>query len=138
MKTAIVAIGCLFILTSCSSTAESVTDSTPEVTWASLQDEYLPKLQNNAASKLICGFQSGVATCLDRVKADLNSLDSAATTTFEIEAADLSSAVNEFNTAHALYVKGQCDTAGGTLTCSTNLLKAENAAIDARNILKAK
>ncbi|MBT2269836.1 hypothetical protein [Rhodococcus erythropolis] len=138
MKSVIAAIGCLFILTACSPNTESVNDSAPEVTWNSLQEQYLPKLQNNTASKLICGFQSGVATCLDRVKTDLNSLDSAATTTFGNEAAGLSSAVNKFNSAHALYVKGRCGTAGGTLTCSTNLLEAENAAIDARNILKGK
>lgn len=133
-----VVIGFFFILTACSSTTESVIDSEPEVTWTSLQEQYLPKLQNNSASKLICGFQSGVATCLDRVKTDLNSLDSAATTAFGAGAAGLSSAVNEFNSAHALYVQGRCGTAGGTLTCSTNLLKAENAAIDARNFLQGK
>lgn len=51
----------------------------PEVTWESLQADCLPRLQQNASSTLICGFQRGVADCLDQVHADLNALDSAAT-----------------------------------------------------------
>jgi hypothetical protein len=109
----------------------------PAVTWESLQTDYLPKLQQNTSSKLICGFQSGVADCLDRLQADLNDLDSAATEHLGAEAKTLSAKVAAFNSAHSLYVQGRCATAGGTLSCSTNLLKAENAAQDVRELLSS-
>ncbi|UGQ58958.1 hypothetical protein LSF60_05450 [Rhodococcus pyridinivorans] len=110
----------------------------PAVTWESLQSDYLPKLQQNTSSKLICGFQSGVADCLDRVHTDLNDLDNAAMEHLGVQAEPLSSKVAEFNSAHSLYVQGRCATAGGTLSCSTHLLKAENAARDVRELLSSK
>lgn len=108
------------------------------MTWDSLQTDYLPKLQQNTSSKLICGFQSGVADCLDGVHTTLNHLDRAATEHLSAQAEPLSAKVAEFNSAHSLYVQGRCATAGGTLSCSTNLLQAENAARDARELLSSR
>ncbi|BCN51955.1 hypothetical protein RE9425_03450 [Prescottella equi] len=136
MKKVLLAIACVLGVAGCSSGEAAPAE--PEVTWESLQADYLPKLQQNSSSKLICGFQSGVADCLDRVHADLNALDSAATEHLGDQAGTLSAKVSAFNDAHSAYVQGRCASAGGTLSCSTNLLKAENAAKDVRELLSSK
>ncbi|ERN47718.1 hypothetical protein A6I89_19770 [Prescottella equi] len=130
------AIACVLTVAGCSSGEEA--PAKPEVTWESLQADYLTKLQQNSSSKLICGFQSGVADCLDRVRADLKDLDSAATEHLGDQAGTLSTKVSAFNDAHSAYVQGRCASAGGTLSCSTNLLKAENAAKDVRELLSSR